>query len=147
MKKIRFYLKLLFALLLTFSSIPSQATAFTSKALFVGASGVEKNGTSGVINFDSLAPNYPLSGTFLQPSDPGVPDVTFPFVTDPFNTPLNLIVVANYGNNPTTTANNSLGTDDPDNYNAIIGGTNILFELYYPANGFWIVLHYTRSDV
>lgn len=137
MKKNMFFPGLLFALLLTVFSLHSQATTFTDQSAFL-SSLVEP---PGVLSFDSLTGGSILSGTHqsvLTESGQPLTTITFaPSVTDYMGLAHQLLVVANEnGSNPTTSGFNSLGVSDPGNFNTIIGGTNIPFELSSQVNAF-----------
>ncbi|TXI23003.1 MAG: hypothetical protein E6Q61_07940 [Nitrosomonas sp.] len=107
--------------LLSMYSLVGQAIGITDKSAFLN----NLAGSIGVLDFDNLAHNTPISGTVQTVS--GNTGIIFPAsVTDWQNFSHQLQVVTNINdNNPTTSNQNSLGTDDTDNYNTIIGGTVI----------------------
>ncbi|MFO1428900.1 MAG: hypothetical protein U1F76_01975 [Candidatus Competibacteraceae bacterium] len=122
-------------LLLIVYSVQGQGMTFTDKTTFLNA----LPGPAGVLNFDSLAGGTILSGTTLTVTGGPGTGITFPVVDDILGNPrdkLNLIVVMDNGNNPTTSNPNSLGTDDPANYNTIVGGTVIDLGLTSPVEAF-----------
>jgi len=106
-------------LLLSLYALRSDAIGITEKSAFLN----NLSGSIGVLDFDNLTHGTILSGTI--PVINGGAGIIFPaLVTDWQNFSHQLQVVTNSNdNNPTTSDQNSLGTDDRDNYNTIIGGT------------------------
>ena len=111
------------ALLLTVSSVQSQATPFTNQTAFLAA----LPGAAGVLNFDSLSGGTILSGTTQTVTGGSGIGIQFPASVPNVLPPpatFDLMVVANTGgDNPTTSNPNSLGVNDPGNYNTIQRGT------------------------
>jgi len=124
------------ALLLTIYSVQSQAgLTFTDKTTFLS----NLPGPAGVLDFDSLIGGANLSGTTQTVTGGPGTGIQFPAsvpnVLPPPNT-LDLIVVANTGNNPTISGLNSLGVDDSGNYDTIQRGTVFSLRLTSNVNTF-----------
>ena len=97
---------------------------YTEKGAFLG----ELTGlNAGELDFEGLAPGV-VSGATLDVPGSGV-GVTLPSsITDVLGGPgetLDLIVVEDTGDNPTTSGIRSLGADDPGNFNTITALANI----------------------
>jgi len=107
------------ALLLTVCPVQSQATAFTDKTAFLTA----LPGPAGVLDFDSLSGGSSLSNTTQTVTGGPGTGIIFPGPFSLDGDTLNWQVVANTGDNPTTSGSNSFGTSDTGNYNTIVAGT------------------------
>jgi arylsulfatase A-like enzyme len=100
-------------------------------------------GRSGWTDFDSLVAGGLLSNTTVLVSGAHSTDVTFPQVSDVLSNPgaqLDLMVVEDLGDNPTTSNFQSLGTNDPGNYDTLSSGTEIAFTFPEPTQGFGLTV-------
>lgn len=108
---------------------------FTDEATFLAA----LPGPAGVLDFDSLAGGTLLSGSTQNVSGGPGTGIIFPAsIPDILSPPdtLDLIVVADSGDNPTSSGGNSLGADDPGNFNTLVAGSGFSFGLTSAVNAF-----------
>ncbi len=121
------------ALLFIGSATTSHAagTAYSDKAAFLTA----VPGPASTLDFESLAPGADLSGASVTV---GSVSITFPLeVDDVAGDPgdkLNLRVVDDVGDNPTTSPTQSLGVDDIGNFDTLIAGCEIPLTFSPPAS-------------
>lgn len=96
-------------------------------------------GPAGVLNFDSLAGGTVLSGSTQNVTGGAGTGILFPAsipdILDPPNT-LDLVVVADSGDNPTSSGLNSLGAVDPGNFNTLVAGSIFSFGFSDEINAF-----------
>ena len=127
MKIVRLFGRLT-ALLLGAYAAAGPAQPFTDTTAFLNA----LPGPAGVLAFDGLAGGSDLSGATLNVTGGPGTGIRFPdSVLDWQGATLRLQVV---GDNPTSSPANSLGVDDPGNFNSISGGTFIDLGLTAPVS-------------
>lgn len=109
--------------------------SYTDKTAFVAA----LPGPAGVLDFDGLAGGTILTGTTQNvvggPGTGIIFPASIPDLLDPPNT-LDLVVVTDAGDNPTTSPANSIGAQDPANFDTIVGGTEFDLGLTGGVNAF-----------
>lgn len=112
---------------------------YASRALFEA----NVSGAVAVADAEGLASGNVVSGTTWVP--PGASaGIVLPGpvvdVLDPAGSPLELQVVTNAGDNPARSGQNSLGSVDPGNFDAIASGTVLGFGFTQPVEAFGLTL-------
>jgi hypothetical protein len=79
-----------------------------------------------ILDFEAMTTGYDLSGAFVSMGSFTInfPDTVDDVAGDPGET-LSLMVVDDIGDNPTSSPNQSLGTNDIGNYDLLIAGTEV----------------------
>jgi len=107
-------------------------------------------GLAGIVDFDSLLAGAILNSTTVSVVGPQIGySVQFPaavadVLTPGGSPPIDLKVVEDTGNNPTASSTQSLGTDDSENFDAIVSGTDLQFSFAQPLQAFG--LHLVTPD-